>query len=118
MTQTQTDRIVTNPDEGFVACTKLQVTHKLLDLPKMQDVVGGMVVPVGGNPFIEALSDFLPPPVQNIIININNSPTPGGAGRIAAVTAGAAVVAAAGVWKEEIKEGADAIVDFVSGLID
>ena len=121
MTQTQTDRIVTNPDEGFVTCTKLQVTHKLLDLPKMQDVVGGgsMVVPVGPNPFVELLSDFLPPPVQQIIININNSPTPGGgAGRIAVVTAGAAVVAAAGVWKEEIKEGVDVVVDFVSGLID
>lgn len=117
MTQTQTDRIITNPDEGFVTCTKLQVTQKLLDLPKMQDVVGGSGMVVR-RPSIPSLP--LPPPIQNIIININNSPSPGpgGAARAAIVTAGAAVVAAAGTWKEEIKEGADAVIDFVSDLFD
>ena len=59
----------------------------------------------------------LPPPIQQIIINVN-SPGPGGAAKAAIVTAGAAVVAAAGTWKEEIKEGVDAVVDFVSDLID
>ncbi len=123
MTQTQTDRIITNPDEGFVTCTKLQVKHKLLDLPKMQDVVGGgrMVVPLGPNPLVELLSEFLPPPVM---VTINSTTTtinnagPGGGGAAPIITAIAAVAVAAGTWKEEIKAGVDAAVDFVSDLID
>lgn len=65
------------------------------------------------------LVELLPTPVQHIIIVNNNptpTPTPGGAAGL--VTAIAATVAAAGTWKEEIKEGLDAVGDFVSDLID
>ena len=41
MTQTQTDRIVTNPDEGFVAFVPLAFQEDQIETREMGGIVGG-----------------------------------------------------------------------------
>ena len=41
MIQTQTDRIVTNPDEGFVTCAPLAFQEDQIETMEMEGIVGG-----------------------------------------------------------------------------
>ena len=90
-----------NSRVGSISYGKLRVEEETADSPTLRNMFGGAFIVHGQN---GNGTSVLPSFLGNVTVNNNFGMLPGpGGGIVKAITVGAAVLAAAGSWKEEIK---------------